>query len=86
MFLGDKIKIMKVLNTKISVESYKIEASKYPKNKSGDVLTLQIKHESVSRVIFTGSDFLIDQIKQVEQEDMPFETTIIKNGEHFEFT
>jgi hypothetical protein len=37
-------------------------------------------------VVFTGSDVLISIIKQVEESDFPFKTTIVKNGEHFEFT
>jgi hypothetical protein len=86
MFIGDKIKIVKVLNKQIVILRYKIEKSKYPKNKSGDLLTLQINHDGENQIIFTGSDYLMDQIKQVEESDMPFQTTIIKNGEHFEFT
>jgi hypothetical protein len=86
LFVGDKIKIAKVLNKKITVMSYKIEKSKYPKNKSGDLLTIQINHEGANQIIFTGSEVLMDQIKQVAQADMPFETIIIKNGEHFEFS
>jgi hypothetical protein len=37
-------------------------------------------------VVFTGSDVLISQIKQVDPEQLPFAATIIKNGEYFEFT
>ncbi len=86
LFIGDKIKMVKVLNKKISVLNYKIEKSKCPKNKSGDLLTLQISHDGENQIIFTGSDFLMDQIKQVGEADMPFTATIIKNGEHFEFS
>ncbi|MBS4057749.1 MAG: hypothetical protein KGZ82_10575 [Bacteroidales bacterium] len=85
-FVGDKIKIVKVLNKQIVVSNYKIEASKYPKNKSGNVMTLQVIIDGVSSIIFTGSDFLMDQIAQVPESDMPFTTTIVKNGEHFEFS
>lgn len=84
--VGEKIKISKVMNREIVVHSYRIEDSKYPKNKSGKCLYLQIELDNVKWVIFTGSDVLIDQIKQIDDGDFPFLTTIIKNNEHFEFT
>jgi hypothetical protein len=37
-------------------------------------------------VLFTGSDVLISQIEYVNEKDYPFETTIIKENEHFQFT
>ena len=43
-------------------------------NKSGNVMTLQIEMNGEKHVVFTGSDYLINQINQIE-----------KNGEHFEF-
>lgn len=83
---GEKIKISKVINRQIIVHQFKIEDSKYPKNKSGKCLHLQIEMDSVKWVIFTGSDVLINQIKQVPEDHFPFETIIVKNNEHFEFT
>ena len=85
-FVGDKIKIMKVLNTEIIVNAFKIEKSQYPKAKAENVMTLQITHQAENKIIFTGSNVLIDQIKQVPEDAFPFKTTIIKNGEHYEFT
>ena len=84
-FIGEKIKISKVLNRDIIVLDFKIDESKYPKNKSGKVLTLQIKVDNEQRIIFTGSDYLISQIQQVTKQDFPFATKIEKNGEYFEF-
>ncbi len=84
-FVGEKIKIAKILNRKIIVRNFKIEKSKYPKNKSGNVLTLQIEINNEDHILFTGSDFLINQINQIKEADMPFETIIEKSGEHFEF-
>lgn len=84
-FVGDKIKISRVLNMPIVVNNYKIDDSKYPKNKSGKCLTLQIEFNEESRVLFTGSDVLIEQIKHIDESNLPFSTTIIKNGESFEF-
>jgi hypothetical protein len=84
-FIGDKIKASKVLNKNIIVYDYKIDVSKYPKNKSGECLTMQIGIDGEKRVLFTGSDVLIEQIKLVDRSDFPFETSIVKNGECFEF-
>lgn len=84
-FVGDKIKINRVLNIPVVVHNYKIDESKYKKNKSGKCLTLQIDYDNEQRILFTGSDILIEQIGQVNDDDMPFQTTIVKNGEGFEF-
>jgi hypothetical protein len=85
-FTGDKIKIDKVLNREITVIKHKIEDSKFPKNKSGKCLHLQIELAGTSLVIFSGSDFLMNQIRQIEEDDFPFISTIIKSNDHFEFT
>lgn len=86
VFIGDKIKIVKLLNKEIIVNAFKIEKSQFPKNKSGNVMTLQITLDTGKAIIFTGSDYLMHQINLVPETDFPFKTTIIKNGEHFEFT
>lgn len=82
---GDKIKINKILNREITVVNYRINTSKFEKNKSGKCLCLQIELDNEKRVVFTGSDVLIQMIQQVKTEDMPFTCTITKEGEHFEF-
>jgi len=84
--IGEKIKINKVLNREIIIHKAKIEQSKYPKNKSGKCLYLQIELEEEKHVIFTGSDVLIETIQQVDEQDYPFTATIIKSGEYFQFT
>lgn len=84
-FVGDKIKINRILNKDIVVQDFKIEESKFPKNKSGKCLYLQIEVDNEKRVLFTGSDFLIDTIQKVPQEALPFLCQIVKENEHFEF-
>lgn len=85
-FVGDKLKIDRVLNREITVLKHKIESSKFPKNKSGKCLHLQIEIGGTKNVVFTGSDVLIGQIEQVPEDAFPFITTIIKSGDHFEFS
>lgn len=84
-FIGDKIKIAKVLNRDIVITNFRIEPSKYPKNKSGKCLHLQIELDGGKKVIFTGSDVLIHTIEQVKKEDLPVSCQIIQEGEHYEF-
>lgn len=83
--VGEKIKISKVLNRDIVITGYKIEQSKYPKNKSGKCLHLQIELDSEKKIVFTGSDVLISTIEQVSKDDLPIACQIIQEGEHFEF-
>jgi hypothetical protein len=85
-FTGDKIKIDKILNREITVVKYKLEDSKYPKNKSGKCLHMQIELSGSKFVVFSGSDFLMNQLKQIEETNFPFIATIIKSNDHFEFT
>ena len=82
---GEKIKIAKIINREIVVTDFTISDSKYPKNKSGKCLCIQIKIDNETRVIFTGSDVLIKQINGINKSELPFETIIIKEGEHYEF-
>lgn len=83
--IGEKIKISKILNKDIVITGFKIEKSKYPKNKSGKCLCIQLDVDSEQRVVFTGSDVLIGIMEQVKKEDLPIETKIIQEGEHYEF-
>lgn len=84
MFIGDKIKINRLMNREIVVNCFEVRPSKYPE-KGKDALILQIEFEGESRIVFTGSKVLIDQVLQVGTDDFPFTTTIVKNGEHYEF-
>lgn len=84
-FTGDKIKIDRVLNKRITVVTYKIEKSKFEKG-NGNRLCLQIEVDGTSRIIFTGSTILMDMIEQVPKTNFPFTTTIVRESERFEFT
>lgn len=85
-FSGEKIKVSKILNKEINVLAYKVDQSKFEKDNFDKCLCLQIEIDGEKRVVFSGSKVLISQITQIDIENMPFTTTIIKEGEHFEFT
>lgn len=83
---GEKIKMNKVLNKPIKVHKYKIAPSKFCEKGNGKCLHLQIEIDNEMRVVFTGSTNLQELIEKVPKEKYPFTTTIVKNGEMYEFT
>ncbi len=84
-FIGDKIKIERILNREITVYDYKIEDSKFNKG-NGKCLYMQIGIGEIKYVVFSGSTVLMGTIQKITKEDFPFQTTIIKSNDHFEFT
>lgn len=82
---GDKIRIDDVINQEITVTGCRIAPTKYEKNKSGQCLTLQIMVENQKRVVFTGSDVMIDQLQKYKGE-IPFSTTIKKINRYYTLT
>jgi hypothetical protein len=86
-YIGEKISIDRVLNVKIVIHKYKIEASTHPKAKPGEMcLHLQITFNGEKRVIFTGAKELMRLLSNTNKEtDFPFETTIIKVDRSFDF-
>lgn len=81
-FTGEKLKINKVLNKEITVIDYNVK----PSNFKGDCLQLQIAVGDKKHVLFTGSTVLIETIKMVDKTHFPFETIIIEENDHYEFT
>lgn len=79
---GKKIELEEVLNQNITVSDYRINPSKYANNGRGNgmCLSLQIKHEGVDRVVFTGSVILQEQITKAKEQGIkfPFTTTIVQ--------
>jgi len=84
---GEKVSLDNVLNKEIIVHGFYIAKSKYKKNTSGQCLTIQFKfnHENEFRVLFTGSEVLMSQAKEVE-DHLPFATTIVKIDKYFSFS
>lgn len=85
-FEGEKIKTERILNKQITVEAYKIVTSKFTEKGNGRCLHLQITIDGNKRVWFTGSANLMEVIEQVPKDKFPFQTTIVKENERFEFT
>ena len=86
-FIGDKIKVTKILNRPIEVLDFKIDNSKFTESGSGKCLCLQIRYNDELHVVFTGSLPLMEQINQVPRDTgLPFTATIIKENERYKFT
>ncbi|MEG0188270.1 hypothetical protein [Algoriella sp.] len=83
-FVGDKIKIDRIINREIIVQKFKIEDSKAKQGTK--FLTLQIELNGTNNIIFTGSKILQEMILQVPENGFPFKTTIIRENEYLEFT
>ena len=82
-FIGDKIKIQKILNREIVVHHYVIDDSKHFK---GKCLQVQISINNNKHVLFTGSNGLIEGIRQVADDSFPFTTTIVEENDRYIFT
>lgn len=82
-FLGDKVKISKILNREIIVHAFNIGPSKHFK---GDCLQIHIEVNGNKHVCFSGSTKLIEQIKQVPSDGFPFQSTIVEDNEMYLFT
>lgn len=82
-FTGDKIKIDRLLNREITVLAFRIEKSKH---NDGDCLYLQIQLNGNTHVVFTGSIVLMSMIKKVPADAFPFQTTIVKENDAYQFT
>lgn len=82
-FTGDKIDLVKILNTEVIVHECKIQPSK---QNDGLCLHMQIEHRQEKRVVFTGAVALIDVARQLPADAYPFKTVIVKNDQRYEFT
>jgi hypothetical protein len=80
---GEKAKIDDILNQEIEIVGYRIGATKYSKNKSGQYLTLQVVQATGEVcIVFTGSDVLINQIVKYADQ-IPFFTVIKKINRYY---
>lgn len=83
-FVGDSIKITKLLDKQIIVMDYAVKPSKF--EGKGECLHLQVKYDEDLRVVFTGATNMIDVIKKIPKEELPFQATIIKENGRYQFT
>jgi RNA-directed DNA polymerase len=82
-FVGDKIKIAKILNKQIIIHDFKVTKSKF---NTDECLHLQIELNGNKHVVFTGSKILMNMILKVEKLDFPFVSTIVEENESYLFS
>ena len=83
-FVGDKIKIDRIINREILVTNYKIGQSSQKENTQ--CLTIEFQMNGNKHIVFTGSTVLMQMIEKVPKGAFPFITTIVRENEYFEFT
>jgi hypothetical protein len=82
-FSGEKISIMRILNTEIVIEDWREEKSKYEGKDFR--LDLQIIYQDVQRLVWVSSRNLLDTIKKIPRDRFPFKATIVQENKRFEF-
>jgi len=83
-FVGEKIQVQKLFNLQITVLGFKIEPSK--KKEGTRLMTLQIEKSGEKRIVFTGSEVMMEQISRVPDSKFPFLTVIKGDNDYYEFT
>ena len=83
-FAGDRIRIEKIEGDEIIIHDFEIRESKISKENDPtwkgerkDCLYLQLEINGQKRVLWGSYRFLIDQIKQIFRDDLPFKTKIV---------
>lgn len=79
---GEKTKIHDILNKEIVVTGFRILNGKFETEK---VLQLQFELNKNKHILFTGSEVLRNQIEKYNDQ-IPFETTIIKPHKYYTFS
>ena len=82
-FIGDKIKMDRILNREIIIHAYRVDKSKVD---SGTCLTMQIEIVNEKRIVFTSGKFLTHSLNQIPKDGFPFKTTIVKQDWQYEFS
>jgi hypothetical protein len=85
-FVGEKIRLSKVLNTEIVVHGYEIKPSKYPERGSDKCLHLQISVDGKKCVAFSIAKGLMETIQKIPESSFPFSTKIVNDNEIYEFS
>jgi len=87
VFVGDKIKMSKVLGKELIVHAFRLEPSKHFQDKgTGQCLYLQIFIDNEKRIIFTSAVGMIEAIQQIPRDGFPFTTVIKVEDERYYFS
>lgn len=84
-YVGDKVKIERILNREIVVHRFKIGPSNYQKTGEEKCMTVQIELKGEKAIFFTSSATLMDMISRIPDNNFPFVATIEKINDRYEF-
>ncbi len=81
---GEKVKIDEILGKEIIILKFRVGRSKFEREGSGEYLTMQFAFEESEspKILFTGSDVIIRQIKKYADQ-IPFMATIVKINRYY---
>ena len=79
-FDGAKIKLENIMDKPLIVKDFRVTESKF----DGKCLKLQVEINGENRVVFTGSNVLIEQ-SQKYKDHMPFSAKITMIDKYFSF-
>ncbi len=85
LLIGDKVKIEDILGKEIIITGYRIRESKFNDRDHGKCITIQFTVDGIQKILFTGSEVLMNQIEKYKEE-IPFSTIIIKNQRYYTFS
>jgi len=83
LFEGDKVKIADIIDKEIEVIDFRIDDSKLKQDEK--CLKLQFIFENEKRIVFTGSNVLMDQCVKYKHE-LPYLATIKMVNKHYTFS
>ena len=85
-FEGDRIFPEQILGEPIIVHFYKIDPSKKKGKEGTDWLSAQITYNKEKRLLWSGSTYLMNALKNIPEVGFPFKAKIIRvNQRQFEF-
>jgi len=82
---GSKARLDDIVNKEIEIKAFKLANSNFSKNQNGKYATIQFVIEGELRVLFTGSDVLIEQLEKYKNE-LPFLAIIKKINRYYTLT
>jgi RNA-directed DNA polymerase len=71
-FRGPRVDLRMLVNNDISINRFKFRQSK----KKGVYLVLDIDFKEKNYVVFTGAEYLMDIMREVKREDLPFRAAV----------
>lgn len=83
-FVGTKLQVDDIVGQEIIVHDFRVVPSKHRDNT--ECLHLQIEMNNKKHVFFTGAKGLIEAVRHISKDMLPFKTTITRDNRFLQFT